>query len=115
MLSGNYVVTVIPKPAPEVAQEQVSRFMRRLDEERVSDIPPIQNVHFPHNPNWRNESFVSIQNAHDAKGSWAVIWVLWGGAQGAFMLGDKVSSILAFLGGALFGLNEVLDKRLKNP
>jgi hypothetical protein len=55
----------------------------RADHETRNPAPPIENIRFTHDPNWRYR-IASIQSAHDGnRGIWKatkVVWVMMGGA-----------------------------------
>lgn len=108
----SYLVTLLPRPADRQEEEQFAKLFHqwRIEKELSLDIPPLENIRFESNPEWRNEVVFSIQAAHNARGPWSLIWVLYFAAQGAF-LGIATNSgsmiIVSVAIGMLIGLSEV--------
>ncbi len=57
----------------------------RIEKEQADPSPPIRNVQFTHNPNWRNDDFFSLQAIRDSNHSSTPVWLFWQGIRWLFV------------------------------
>lgn len=73
---------------PQIQEdERLARYLHglyaqwRIDYEKAHPLPPIANVRFEHDPNWRS-NWMSIQAVHDrANLGWQIAWAAFYAAQ----------------------------------
>ncbi len=87
-------------PAPyEEEQLRVGQYdyrQWRIEKEQADQVPPVQNVRFTHNPNWRNDDFFSLQAIRDGSHSNVVVWLFWQTIRWLFALSSMAIVGVAF-------------------
>ena len=73
---------VVPEVKPGPDSEELYKLYREWRLRKEDEAPPIENIRFQHSPNWRNETWVSMEAArqwHTGKYPvWTVVAVLYG-------------------------------------